>query len=185
MRAALDRLYAFSGWLAAACLAVIGLMVGAQLVGRIVDGLMRLAGVRPYGFIVEGLAEIAGYLLVASTLLALAPTLKAGIHIRVTMLLSALGERPRRILDLLAFAVAAAFSGYMTARIGLLALDSWRFHEVSHGLVPLPLAWPQAVMTLGLLVMTIAFLDELVIVARAGRPSFSTAEDAVALGKEG
>jgi TRAP-type C4-dicarboxylate transport system permease small subunit len=185
MRVALDRLYAASGGLAAACLAVIGLMVGAQLVGRIVDGIMRLAGLRPYGFIVEGLAEIAGYLLAASTLLALAPTLKAGAHIRVTLALSAVRIGGRRILEILAFGVAAAFCGYMTARIGLLALDSWRFHEVSHGLVPLPLAWPQAVMAVGLLVMTIALLDELVVVARAGHPSFSAAEDAVSLGKEG
>lgn len=82
MRAALDRLYVISGWLAAACLVLIAVMVGVQLVGRIVDGLMRLAGLRAYGFIVEGLAEIAGYLLVASSLLALAPTLKAGAQDR-------------------------------------------------------------------------------------------------------
>lgn len=185
MRAALDRLYVISGWLAAACLVLIAVMVGVQLVGRIVDGLMRLAGLRAYGFIVEGLAEIAGYLLVASSLLALAPTLKAGAHIRVTMLLQGLGQRARRIFELGAIGGTLLFSIFMTWRLLLFALDSWRFHEVSHGLVPIPLAYPQAAMFVGLAIFSIALLDEFLVVARSGRPSFSAAEDAVTLGKEG
>lgn len=185
MRAALDRLYAISGWLAAVCLLIIGLMVGAQLIGRIVDGIMRLAGVPPYGFLVEGLAEIAGYLLVSSSLLALAPTLKAGAHIRITMLLGALGARARWLFEMAAFTTTLAFSLYMTWRLMLLTMDSWRFNEVSHGLVPLPLAYPQIAMSVGLAVFTIALLDELVTVARDGKPSFTSSEDAITLGKEG
>ena len=63
--------------------------------------------------------------------------------------------------------------------------NSWRFHEVSHGLVPLQLAYPQAAMFAGLLVFTIALLDELITVALHGRPSFAATEEAVTLGKEG
>jgi TRAP-type mannitol/chloroaromatic compound transport system permease small subunit len=185
MRATLDRLYLVSGWLAALCLVVIAAMVGVQLLGRIADAIMRLAGSRPYGLLVEGLAEIAGYLLAASSLLALANTLKAGAHIRVTMLLSALGTRARWLFELGAFATAFVFSAYMAWRVGALALDSWRFNEVSHGLVPLPLAYPQAAMMVGLIVFSIALLDELLTVAMRGGPSFATAEDAVTLGKEG
>ncbi len=185
MRAALGRLYVISGWLAAACLATIAAMVGAQLIGRIADGIMRLAGAQPYGFLVEGLAEIAGYLLVSSSLLALAPTLKAGAHIRITMLLGALGWRARWVFELGAFATAFAFSVYMTWRLVLLAIDSWRFSEVSHGLVPLPLAYPQIAMSIGLAIFTIALLDELITVARSGKPSFTASEDAITLGKEG
>lgn len=185
MRTALDRLYLVAGWLAALCLAAIALMVGVQLIGRIADGAMRLAGFRPYGFIVEGLAEIAGYLLAIASLLALAPTLKAGAHIRVSMLLSALGVRARWCFELGAFAAALVLTAYMTWRMVLLALDSWRFNEVSHGLVPLPLAWPQAGMFAGLLIFTVALIDELAVVAAAGRPSFAAAEEAVTLGKEG
>jgi TRAP-type C4-dicarboxylate transport system permease small subunit len=185
MRAALDRLYLAAGWLAALCLVAIALMVGAQFVGRIADGVMRMAGLRPYGFIVEGLAEIAGYLLAISSLLALAPALKAGAHIRVGMLLSALGPNARRAFETGAFAAALAFTAYATWRMALLAIDAWSFNEVSHGLVPVPLAYPQAAMVLGLAVFTVALLDELIVVLTAGRPSFAAVEDAVALGKEG
>lgn len=185
MRAALDRLYLVSGWLAALCLVAIALMVGAQLLGRIADGFLRLAGLRPYGFIVEGLAEIAGYLLAVSSLLALAPALKAGTHIRVSMLLSALGPRPRRFFELAAGTTALVFCAYMAWRMALLAVDSWQFNEVSHGLVAVRLAWPQAAMFAGLLIFVIALLDELVIVATAGRPSFAAVEEAATLGGEG
>jgi TRAP-type C4-dicarboxylate transport system permease small subunit len=185
MRATLDRLYLISGWMAALCLVIIAGMVGVQLIGRIVDGLLRLLGTQPYGFLVEGLAEIAGYLLVASSLLALAPTLKAGAHIRITMLLGALGPRARWVFELGAFTATLGFSAYMTWRLVLLAIDSWRFNEVSHGLVPLPLAYPQVAMAIGLAVFTISLLDELVTVATSGRPSFTASEDAITLGKEG
>lgn len=184
MRAILDALYRISLWLAALCLVAIAAMVMLQIFGRIVDSAMKLAGYPPYGFLVAGLAEIAGYLLAISSLLALAATLKAGVHIRVTVLLSALGERARRIAELMALALAAGLSAFMTWRIGLLAYDSWQFNEVSYGLVPVQLAWPQAGMTVGLVVLTIAILDELVLTAVYGRPSYRAGEDNVSLGRE-
>lgn len=146
---------------------------------------MKLTGYPPYGLLVPGLAEIAGYLLAVSSLLALAATLKAGAHIRVTVMLSMLGERARRVFELLALTAAAAFSAYMTWRFGLLAYDSWMFDEVSYGLVPLRLAWPQAAMAIGLAVLTIALVDELVLTVQRGRPSYRSVEDAIALGREG
>ena len=40
-------------------------------------------------------------------------------------------------------------------------------------------------MALGALMLTVALIDELVIVVRGGRPTFRNAEDAITLGKEG
>ena len=87
------------------------------------------------------------------------------------------------MLGLIAFGAVAA--GYGTLAVGGYALESWRFGEVSPGLVPVPLVWPQAAMAAGAALLTIAFVDELAITLRTGRPSFRAAEDAVALGKEG
>ncbi len=185
MRSYLDTLYRAAGFLAASCLALIALLVVVQLGGRILDGALKLVGLAPRGFVILSLAEIAGYLLAAASFLALAPTLKAGAHIRVTMLLSAVGEGRRKPMEIVALVAAIVFAGFLTVALGRLALDSWRFHEVSTGLIPIPLVWPQAAMTLGLAVLTIAFLDELGIVLARGRPSFRASEDAVTLGKEG
>ncbi len=62
---------------------------------------------------------------------------------------------------------------------------SFRFNEVSPGIIRVPLVYPQAAMAIGALVLTVALIDELVIVARGGRPTFRAAEDAITLGKEG
>ena len=185
MRSFLDGLYRLALWLSALCLVAIAVMVGAQLAGRIVDGALKLAGLPVYGFVILSLSEIAGYLLAAASFLALAGTLKAGAHIRVTMLLAALAEGPRRYVELFAFGAAAAFCAYMTWNIGRFAYVSWRFNEVSPGLIPVPLAIPQAAMTAGIAIMTVALIDEFAAILAGGRPSFRASEDAITLGKEG
>ncbi|TCT05124.1 TRAP transporter small permease [Aquabacter spiritensis] len=185
MRTLLDRLYGTALFLAAACLALIAILVGAQVLGRVYDMILKLFGHPAYGFIVEGLPEIAGYLLAGASLLALAGTFKSGAHIRVLMLLQAVPAGGRKAFEVLAHVIGLGLSGFATWSLLALTLESIRYKEVSYGLVPVPLALPQAVMTLGLAILTIAFLDELLHVLRTGRPSYSVSEDAVTLGKEG
>ena len=185
MRKSLDALYLAALWLSALCMVAIALLVGAQIVGRLVDNALVLMGYRRYGFIILSLSEICGFLLGASSFLALAGTLKAGAHIRVTLILQFFPESARRWIEVLALSFASAAALYLAWFLGRLAWDSWRFGEVSVGLQPIPLVWPQAAMVLGAAVLAIAFLDELALVARGGRPTFRAAEDAIALGKEG
>jgi TRAP-type C4-dicarboxylate transport system permease small subunit len=185
MRRLLDRLYHLALWLSALCLVAIAVMVALQLAGRMVDGALRLAGARPYGFVILSLAEFAAYLLAAASFLALAGTLKAGAHIRVMVLLANLGARARRIAEAWAFAAAAVFCSYATWHIGAFTYYSWSFNEVSPGMIAVPLAIPQAAMTAGILILTIALVDEFVTVLRRGDPTFRASEDALTLGKEG
>jgi TRAP-type C4-dicarboxylate transport system permease small subunit len=185
MRRFLDKLYSSALVLSALGLCAIAVMVGLQLLGRIADGLLRLAGFEPYGFVILSLAEIAGYLLAAASFLALAATLKSGLHIRVTMALAAFGERTRRGIELWAFGAASGFCVYMTYHIASFAWISYRFNEVSTGVIRVPLAIPQSVMAIGVFILTIAMIDELFIVWRRGSPSFRAIEDALTLGKEG
>ena len=167
------------------CLVAIALLVGVQLGARSLDGALGLLHLPRTDFVILSLDEIGGYLLAAASFFALGGTLKAGAHIRVTLVLAALGERTRRYLELWAFGFATAAAGYMTGHLANFAWTSFRFHEVSPGVVRVPLVYPQAAMALGALILTIALVDELFIVARRGRPSFRAAEDAISLGKEG
>jgi TRAP-type C4-dicarboxylate transport system permease small subunit len=184
MRGILDRLYAVALWLAAFCLFSIFLMVGVQLAARVVDSACKLLGIPQPGFVILSLAEIAGYLLAAASFLALAGTLKAGVHIRVTIALGLMSEPARRIVELLAFAGGAILSGYMTWHMADFAFVSFRFDEVSTGVIRVPLAIPQTAMAVGLLILTIALVDEVMLIWRSGRPSFRRAEDAINLGTE-
>jgi TRAP-type C4-dicarboxylate transport system permease small subunit len=185
VRRALDTLYRTALWASALCLVAIALMVGVQLAARLVDGTLGLLHLPRTDFVILSLDEIGGYLLAAASFLALGGTLKAGAHIRVTLVLAALSERVRRYVELWAFGFAAAASGYMTGHLANFAWVSFRFNEVSPGVIRVPLVYPQATMAVGALILTIALVDELFVVARSGRPTFRAAEDAITLGKEG
>lgn len=185
MRRFLDTLYATALWASALCLLAIALLVGAQLAGRLLDGTLALLHLPRTDFVILSLAEICGYLLAAASFLALAGTLKAGNHIRVTMLLALVGERTRRLIEIWAFALATVAAAYMTWQIASFAWVSFQFGDVSPGVVRVPLWIPQVGMALGAAILTISLVDELVQVLWRGRPTFRAAEDAMTLGKEG
>jgi TRAP-type C4-dicarboxylate transport system permease small subunit len=179
MRNLLDRLYSLSLWLAAISLLAIACLVAVQVFARIADKAMALVGLAPYNLTILSLAELAGYLLAAASFLALAGTLRAGAHVRMTMVIDSLGVTARRVVDLAGLGLGAAFAGYMTLHSALLVRDSWVFGDVSGGVIAMKLAYPQTVMAIGLLVLTISFIDEFVTTIRHGRPSFAANERSV------
>jgi len=185
VRRLLDTLYRTALWTSAFCLVAIALMVGVQLAARLIDGSLSLLHLPRTDFVILSLDEIGGYLLAAASFFALGGTLKAGAHIRVTLVLSTLGERARRYAEIWAFGFAAATAAYITGQLANFAWVSYRFHEVSPGVIRVPLVYPQAAMAIGALILTIALVDELLIVVHRGRPSFRSTEDAITLGKEG
>ena len=98
LRRTLDGLYAAALWTAA--LAMVGLlgMVLLSIVGR------------QAGFHLPGTDAYAGYLMAAAGFLALAGTFRRGEHIRVTLLLSALGPVARHRLELWALGATSALA---------------------------------------------------------------------------
>lgn len=184
MRKSLDGLYTFTLALAAACLVVILLLVGAQICGQIFDVVLKLLGYPPYGFLIPSLPELGGYLFGAASFLALGATLKRGAHIRVTMLLGAVNPGFRRVLELWALIAAFAIALYATWSLGQLTYFSWKFGDVSSGLLPIKYWIPQSAMTLGLVTLCFALADEFVETLRKGSPSFVKAESAITQGQE-
>ncbi|MEL7524211.1 MAG: TRAP transporter small permease [Pseudomonadota bacterium] len=172
MRKALNSLYQASTALAACCLVVIASLVVFQVMGRVFDGTRKLFGLEPWGLQVPSLAEIAGFLLVGASFLALAGTLRNGDHIRVSILLQAVPSSVGRFLNVLAVGVACTLASYFTWHAGWLAFDSYSYNETSYGIIPIPLVYPQIVMTLGLMVFSISLFDDLVQTLTGGEPSF-------------
>lgn len=174
MRKALNSLYKASTIMAAACLVAIASLVVLQVLGRIVDGTLSTLGLDPFGLLVPSLAEIAGFLLVGASFLALAGTLRNGDHIRVAILLQAVPPFAARILNIWTVLVAFGLAAFFTWHAGLLALDSYNYNEVSFGIIPIPLVYPQVIMTVGLLVFAVALLDDLLLALSGQGPSFET-----------
>ncbi|MBO0661437.1 TRAP transporter small permease [Jiella sp. MQZ9-1] len=163
MRRALETLYRTAGWLAALCLVAILVLVSLQIGARLLDWALTVAGAQATGFSVPGLAQIGGFLLGASTFLALADTLAKNVHIRVDLATQRLPARLRQIVDGLVALLGAALSGFATYALAAFAMKSFAYGDVSYGLVATPLVIPQGCLAFGLLVFTIALIDEAVL----------------------
>ncbi|MBN7757421.1 TRAP transporter small permease [Nitratireductor aquimarinus] len=180
MRKILNGLYGAAEWLAMAALCAIAVLVFAQVMGRVVDTLLGLFGLPPYGFLVPSLAEIAGFLLVGASFMALAGSLRGGAQIRVTLGLAAMPEGMRRVAEVFVLLVGAALAGFFFYYAAKLALDSHRFNELSYGIIAIPLWIPQAVMALGIGIFAVALLDDLFAALTGRSPSYLATEDGAA-----
>jgi TRAP-type C4-dicarboxylate transport system permease small subunit len=176
MRRLLDTLYA--GALGVACLSMvlIALMVMAQILGRLIDRGLILAGATPLGLSIPSLSDFGGFLFVSGATLALPATLRAAGHVRVTLVAGLAGARAGRALDGLALAAALLLAGFATWHLGAQAWDSFRVNAVSFGMVRIPLWIPQGVMTLGFALLVVALADELAAVLAGRDPAFRIAE---------
>lgn len=176
MRRMLDRLYDGALWLAALAFALIAGLVLLQILGRLVDRAARALGLSPPGFTIPSLAEFGAFLFVGAVFLGLAGTLRAGGHVRVKLLIRSLPPAAARWLGAGVAALAAALAAFASWSSLLQTLDSLKFASVSYGMIPIPLAIPQAVMTLGLALFTVALLDAMVTLLRGGTPAHDAAE---------
>ena len=164
----LDRLYGAAHLLACLSIAVLAALIVVQVLARALDGILKLLGLPIVGFIIPSLAEIAGFLFVAGTFLALASTLRHGVHIRVTLLLDNVPAPIQRALKIATGLLGAALFGYAAYHAIELVRDSIKFDEVSYGIIAIPLAIPQAAMAAGLVLFALAMLHE---AARALAPA--------------
>ncbi len=166
MRRFLDRLYAACGALAALCLASICALMLAQALGR------------EAGILIRGADDICAWLCAASAFFALGHTFRHGELVRVGLWIHRLGARGRRIAELFALGLTAAFVAYMLWAVSRFVYESWKFNEVAQGLIKLPIWIPQTTFLLGVLIFLVAVLDELVAVLNKQKPSYQLAEEA-------
>lgn len=164
-RVALDRLYAASGALAAICLATICVVMLAQSFGREV------------GVLIRGADDITGWLTAASAFFALGHTFRHGELVRVGLCIESLQPRARRIAEIVALSITAAFVGYMLWAVTKFVYESWKFKEVAQGLIKIPIWIPQLTFAFGVLILFVAVIDDLVVVLRGQKPAYQVAEE--------
>ncbi|MDF1609592.1 TRAP transporter small permease [Hoeflea sp. YIM 152468] len=166
MRKLLDGVYTGSGLLSAGLIAAICLLVTAQ----VLLNLITKYGPFAFNMTIPSYADFAGYMLAASTFLALAYTLMRGGHIRVTMILNTVPSAWRLLAELFCLAVCAAVAGLASFYMYRLVHESWEFGDMSSGIIAIPLFIPQSAVLAGLVILTMALVDLTVQTARAGRP---------------
>lgn len=151
MRRLLDALYATSAWLA-----------GLSMIGVLLMVLLTILS-RALGFSAPGTDAYAGYAMAGAGFMALASTLKAGEHIRVTLILGMLKGKALKALEVVALSIASALAGFLAFYACRLVWQSWEIEDISVGIDATPLWIPQIFMALGTVIFFIAFCDELVL----------------------
>lgn len=173
MRRFLDRLYTFSGWLAAGFIAAIYLLVVVQVCLNLIDRISTIMTGTAIGLTIPSYADFTGFFLASASFLALAYTFRQGGHIRVTLLISYLPVKIGTLLEFWCIAVAAAISCYFTWYTAVLVWESYDFHDLSPGMIAVPLWIPQSGMLLGLAILSLALIDELLCFLTGGQPSYT------------
>jgi len=165
LRRFLDRLYTWSGALAALCVFAIFALMLAQAFGR------------ELGVLVRGADDIVAWLCAAASFLALGHTFRHGELVRVGLWLDHLGPGGRRTMELFALGVTAAFVAYMLWAITGFIYESWKFKEVAQGLIKVPIWIPQLSLVAGIAIFFVAVLDEALAVLRKQKPAYQVAEE--------
>lgn len=154
MKTLLDPLYRLFGAIGAVFILLTLLIQLVSIAGRFLN------------FNIAGYDAYAGYFLAAGSFFALAHTLRRGDHIRVTLLISRLKGAARIAAELVCLATATALTGYFAWFSARLAYGSWSYNDVSQNIDATPLWIPQLSMALGMTALFLAFLEELIFVAR-------------------
>ncbi len=172
MRSALDWLYRITGWMAGAFLLAIFALMMVMSVGRQV------------GVNVPAGDDLVSWCMAACAFLGLAHTFKSGEMIRVELVCDLVRGKARHVLELVSLTVGVVLVGYFAYYAVQLTYDSWRFNDMAQGVLPIPLWIPQTGYAFGLVVLAVAFVEELVRVAAGHAPGYEkpapkTAEEVV------
>ncbi len=148
----IDMLGRLDGWLGAACLvALTCLMLGEVLVRALSDIFPWVPADIPVAW------EYSSYLMAAAFTFGAAMTLRAGGHIRVTLVLARVTPATRRWMETVLAALGVAFTGYLA-----LAMVNFTWRSFSSGQVSIssesPLWVPQALVTFGIWLLVLQFV---------------------------
>lgn len=164
VRAGLNALYLLCGILAAVFLAGIAVATLWQVVAR------------QMGVAVET-TELSGFFLAASTFLGLSYTFVNGGHVRVGLLSQSAPPGVRRAIELWCCAVGAAITGYAAVQMTLFTVETFRFGDLSPGLLAVPLWIPQSALAFGLAVLTVGILEQATLIWQGQPAGYETNVD--------
>lgn len=155
LRRFLDGLYFTGGLIAAGFTIAILLLIVAQMLARWT------------GQVFPGATDYAGYCMAGASFFAFAYALNHGAHIRVSILINALGDKARW-LEVWCFAIGAAASTYFAWYAVKTTWWSHKLNELSQGLDATPVWIPQLSMSAGTVLLAIAFWDNFLRVLVSG-----------------
>ena len=153
-------------------ISAIALLVVCQVVLNLIDRVAGLLTGTAIGLTIPSYADFTGFFLAAASFLALAHTLRQGAHIRVTLLITHVPNPVARVLEFWCVGVAALITIYFSWYTSILVRESYEFNDLSPGMIAVPLWIPQTAMLIGLIILSIALIDEFIGLVRGRTPSY-------------
>ena len=148
----IERLGRLDGWIGAACLVTLTVLMLAEITVR------ALSNVFPWVPADIAVAwEYSSYLMAACFTFGAAMTLRAGGHIRVTLVLGKLAPPARRLMEIAASLVATLFVGFLATAMARFAWTAFTSGQtsISSG----TMLWiPEAVIAFGMVLLALQFL---------------------------
>ncbi len=145
----LEKIYKFSGYIAALFLIFIAIFILIGISSRI------------FGFYIRGLSEYSGYCMAASTFFALAYTFGEGGHIRITLFIEKMNKKFRKLFEIWCLSIASIFSGYLAYYFVKMLIISFKFEERSEGADEILIWIPQSPLAIGSIILFVCILHNL------------------------
>ena len=163
----IDRICGFAAGVAA-------VLLGALFVLGITEIILRSV----FAISLSFSAEYSGYFLVLVLFLGSGWTLSTGGHIRVTLLSEHVSPKVARVLDGASTLIALVVSTILTGALINYTVGTWVRGTLSYYSSETPLAYPQALLSLGLVVLTLSLFARLVrVISGANTTTLPTSHD--------
>jgi len=147
----LNKIYNFSGYIAAAFLILVAVFILIGISSRI------------FGFYIRGLAEYSGYCMASASFFALAYTFVEGGHIRITLFLEKLSASNKWLTEIWCLSISSFFSGYLAFYFIKMLIISYKFQERSEGADEILIWIPQTSVALGSTIFFISVLHQFIL----------------------
>ncbi|MHC4041388.1 TRAP transporter small permease subunit [Bradyrhizobium sp. 23AC] len=148
----IDRLGRLDGWIGGGCLLTLTLLMLCEVATRFLSNFLSF-----FPPTISIAWEYSSYLMAASFTFGAAMTLRVGGHIRVVLLLKNAPVPVQRALEILSAAAGFAFMAFLTSAMAKFAFAAYTRGQVSTS-SDTPLWFPEAVVTFGMLLLTLQFL---------------------------
>ncbi len=150
----LNKLYKFSGYIAAIFLILIAVFILIGISSRI------------FGFYIRGLAEYSGYCMASASFFALSYTFVEGGHIRITLFLEKLSGLKKKVIEIWCLSIATFFSGYLAFYFIKMLVVSYKFQERSEGADEILIWIPQTSVAIGSTIFFISVFHQLILTTK-------------------
>lgn len=159
MRKSIHWLYNFCGYAAAFFLAAIAGVTLLQIVARQLQ-------------IAIETTEIAGFCLAAATFLGLAYTFVNGGHVRISLVSQFLNKKTGRLIELWCCTIGFLITGWAALNMTRYTIQTFDFGDLSPGMVAMPLWIPQAGVSFGLIMLSVAIAEQATVVWAGHAPAY-------------